>query len=394
MRKGQLWTAPFLSMCGGSVSLFMSQSILMAVLPIYIIELGGGDIEAGLAMTCFQIGTMVCRPIAGRIIDHINKRNLLLVSSVIFVLVMIGFFLQNSLKAIYALRVVHGAVFALFTTAAAALAVLVTPPKLRGDGVAYYALSTNVALVVGPLLGLILIQEWGSACVFLFLVAMALGTLAAVYKTPFSQDVIVPQKEKGGNFFSLSNFVEYKALMASLLGGLVYFSYGAMLTFISLYTRTLGLGRETTIFFLAFAIAIIVPRPFIDRVFDQKGPNWVIYPGFLCFLAGMILFSLIVGPITLYLSGILLGLGFGALAPAFQTLAVANAPSSRAGVASATFLWATDISVGIAAATLGVIAADRGFPFVYGPISSGVIAVACVIYFGWNRIENIGAKKK
>ena len=51
MKQEKLWTPEFLSMGGSNFLLFMTQYILVAALPIFIMEqLGGGEMEAGLAM--------------------------------------------------------------------------------------------------------------------------------------------------------------------------------------------------------------------------------------------------------------------------------------------------------------------------------------------------------
>ena len=61
----------------------MTQYVLVAALPIILTaELGGTALDAGLAMTYFQIGTILCRPFAGRLIDGLDKRIILLISSV------------------------------------------------------------------------------------------------------------------------------------------------------------------------------------------------------------------------------------------------------------------------------------------------------------------------
>ena len=90
----------------------------------------------------------------------------------------------------------------------------------------------------------------------------------------------------------------------------------------------------------------------------------------------------------LLLSGAVLGLGFGALSPAFQTLAVTMAPPSRAGVATATYFWALDISVGLAAYLLGLAAAEWGYAMMYGVICPAVLVGAAVLYLVWRRREN------
>ena len=136
MKQEKLWTPEFLSMSGSNFFLFMSQYILVTALPIFIMELlGGGEMEAGLAMTFFQIGTVVCRPLAGRIIDSVNKRHLLLAATVTFFLIMLGFNLCQNLTSIYGLRLLHGIIFAMTTTATAAMAAIVLPVSRKGEGI-------------------------------------------------------------------------------------------------------------------------------------------------------------------------------------------------------------------------------------------------------------------
>lgn len=193
---------------------------------------------------------------------------------------------------------------------------------------------------------------------------------------------LAEKRQKG---FHISDFIEKRALPSVILGGLVFFAYGGVLTFIPMYTRSLGMGGSTSLFFLVFALVIVVTRPFVGYLFDHHGPNATVYPGFAFFSLGFILFSLAGNLTVLLLSAAVLGIGFGALAPAFQTLAVQSAPASRAGVATSTYFWSLDISVGLAAAVLGVAANAFGYPFMYGVICLSSSLLGLAYYFFWRR---------
>lgn len=385
MQREKLWTPEFLGMGGSNLFLFMSQYIMVASLPIFIMEtLGGGDMEAGLAMTAFQIGAVSCRPLAGRIIDAVNKQRLMRAATIAFFLVMLAFNWLHSEQAIYALRFLHGCIFALATTAAAAMAALVLPASRKGEGIGYFALSTNLAMVVGPLIGLVLIGNFGSIALFAFLAALAALTFLAANARRLPDEVVRPAgRQKKG--FHLSDFIERRSLAPALLGGMVFFAYGGILTFIPLYAKSLGLQAETSLFFVVFAFVIILTRPVIGRLFDEKGPDWTVYPGFACFAAGMLLFSQVGTTAGLLVSAAVLGIGFGALSPAFQTLAVESAPAARAGVATATYFWSLDISVGLAAVLLSFVAAQFGYAFMYGICCTAIIFFNAVLYFIWRR---------
>ena len=363
----------------------MSQYILIAALPVFIMDdLGKGQWEAGMAMTCFQIGTVLCRPLAGRIIDGVNKQKLLLGASFLFFLLMAGFYFASSLHAVWFLRLVHGAVFALGTTASAAMAALVLPRRRKGEGIGYFAVCGNMAMVIGPLLGLLIMDYLGAHPLFIFLALLALGAMVAGNGKKLPDETILPggKRQKG---FHISDFIEKRALPSVILGGLVFFAYGGVLTFIPMYTRSLGMGGSTSLFFLVFALVIVVTRPFVGYLFDHHGPNATVYPGFAFFSLGFILFSLAGNLPVLLLSAAVLGIGFGALAPAFQTLAVQSAPASRAGVATSTYFWSLDISVGLAAAVLGVAANAFGYPFMYGVICLSSSLLGLAYYFFWRR---------
>lgn len=384
-KREALWTKEFLGMSLCNFLLYISQYAMIAALPIVMMaEYGGGEVEAGVAMTFFQIGTVSARPFAGLVIDAVNKRRLMLAVTGAFFLVMAAFVFAASLSAIYGLRLVHGAVFALSTTTAAALAAMMLPAARKGEGIGYFALSTNLAMVVGPLVGLTLVQHFSSGTLFALLAALAACSVAAGgFRLP--DDIILPQKRT--RRLSVGAFVERGALPPALIAGIVFFAYGSVLTFIPLYAKTLGLAAETSLFYACYAGAIVVTRPFVGRIFDRKGPDYVVYPGLLLFGAGMIFLGRSADMISLLEAAVLLGAGFGAATPAFQTLAVRSAPPARAGVATATYFWSLDISVGLAAAGLGLVAVAYGYAFTYGVVDAVVVLCAALCYAVWRRMR-------
>ena len=372
-------------MGGTNFMLFMSQYIMVAALPIFIMDsLGGGEMEAGLAMTFFQAGTVACRPLAGRVIDGVNKRRLMLLVTAAFFLVMLGFSFFQSKEGIYGLRLVHGVIFAATTTAAAAMAAMVLPMTRKGEGIGYFALSTNLAMVVGPLLGLVLIGSLGASALFLFAAGVGVVTFVLANFRRLPDAVILPSPRKRSGI-RLSDFIERQAVPAAILGGMVFFAYGGIITFIPLYAKSLGLQAQTSLFFAVFAAVIVVTRPFIGRVFDVRGADWTVYPGLAFFGVGMLLFSQVASTAGLLVSAAVLGVGFGAVSPAFQTMAVRSVPLARSGVATATYFWSLDISVGLAAALLSFVVASFGYAFLYGVVSTAVIAATALCYFLWRR---------
>ncbi|WP_107196896.1 hypothetical protein [Megasphaera stantonii] len=71
MTKEALWTKPFLLTGGVNFFQLFTQYILITTLSLCIVlEFHGSEPEAGLAMTFFQTGTSVFRPVAGFLVDE------------------------------------------------------------------------------------------------------------------------------------------------------------------------------------------------------------------------------------------------------------------------------------------------------------------------------------
>ena len=382
--RQKIWTREFIGMSLSNTFIYVAQYAMIAALPIVIMtEYGSGDVEAGLAMTFFQIGTLVARPCAGILIDAVNKRRLMIAILTIFFILMCSFAFAATLSALYGLRLVHGVVFAVATTTAAALAALILPPARKGEGIGYFALSTNLAMVAGPMIGLLILEYFTPTVLFAALSVLASISIAAGGAHRLPNEIILPAKTQRA--LSVSTFIERRALAPALIAGILFFAYGSVLTFIPLYTRSLGLSSETSLFYACYAGAILVTRPFVGRIFDRKGSDYTVYPGLALFAAGMFLLGNIEGLSGLIAAALLLGAGFGAVTPALQTLAVRSAPPARAGVATATYFWSLDISVGLAAAGLGVVAVTYGYAFTYSIVDVAVIAVGALCYALWRR---------
>lgn len=381
MRNEKLWTAPFLSMGSINFIQFLTQYVMVTTLPLFIIDrFQGTELEAGLAMTFFQIGTSVFRPAAGLLVDKENKRHLLLGVLFVFVLIIGGFNGVTDMGQIFGLRLFHGILFSLATTAAASIAVLLIPQTRRGEGLGYFSVTTNLAMVVGPLVGLVLYSSVGIEGVFIVLTVLSVFMAVTMTVTPIPKDVVQPvPRHVAGHFWN--QVIEKRSLPASTLAGLVFFSYGGILTFIPLYASSIGLKADAGLFFVVFAIVIVVTRPLIGNVFDHVGPSMVIYPGFILFVVGFVLFSMVQSSFLFLLSAGILGLGFGALSPAFQTLAIQSVPVDRAGAATATYFWFLDIFVGLSAIILGVVATAFGYGVLYGIVCPMTVVVAALGYF-------------
>lgn len=382
MDSNRLWSPAFTNYGISSGILYMTQYVLVAALPIVITsELSGSDLDAGLAMTYFQIGTILCRIFAGRLIDGFNKRIVLLISTALFFIIMGLFNFTTSLEAVFVLRGLHGVVFALGTTVMATLAVLVLPPNRKGEGVNMFAIFSNIAMVLGPAIGLYALSSYGSMALYIFLTVMTGLAMVLSNIIPLSKELALPKQSKYKGWH-ISQFIENKSLPWALMGLFIGFTYSGVLVFIPIELNSMGAGIWGSAFFAIFALMIIISRPIVGKVYARYGSKIIIYTGLGLFILGLFVLGLAITPLAILFTAPLLGLGYGASQPAFQALAIQSAPIERAGVSTATYFLALDISVGAGSVILAVLASAWGYQYLY-MFTALVMVIALALYHIW-----------
>ena len=383
MDSNRLWSPAFTNYGISSGILYMTQYVLVAALPIVITsELSGSDLDAGLAMTYFQIGTILCRIFAGRLIDGFNKRIVLLISTALFFIIMGLFNFTTSLEAVFVLRGLHGVVFALGTTVMATLAVLVLPPNRKGEGVNMFAIFSNIAMVLGPAIGLYALSLYGSMALYIFLTVMTGLAMVLSNIIPLSKELTLPKQSKYKGWH-ISQFIENKSLPWALMGLFIGFTYSGVLVFIPIELNSMGAGIWGSAFFAIFALMIIISRPIVGKIYARYGSKIIIYIGLGLFILGLFGLGLAITPLAILFTAPLLGLGYGAAQPAFQALAIQSAPIERAGVSTATYFLALDISVGAGSVILAVLAASAwGYQYLY-MFTALVMVIALALYHIW-----------
>ena len=382
MDSNRLWSPAFTNYGISSGILYMTQYVLVAALPIVITsELSGCDLDAGLAMTYFQIGTILCRIFAGRLIDGFNKRIVLLISTALFFIIMGLFNFTTSLEAVFVLRGLHGVVFALGTTVMATLAVLVLPPNRKGEGVNMFAIFSNIAMVLGPAIGLYALSSYGSMALYIFLTVMTGLAMVLSNIIPLSKELTLPKQSKYKGWH-ISQFIENKSLPWALMGLFIGFTYSGVLVFIPIELNSMGAGIWGSAFFAIFALMIIISRPIVGKIYARYGSKIIIYTGLGLFILGLFALGLAITPLAILFTAPLLGLGYGAAQPAFQALAIQSAPIERAGVSTATYFLALDISVGAGSVILAVLASAWGYQYLY-MFTALVMVMALALYHIW-----------
>lgn len=392
-QKPKLWTKDFIMVSTSNFLLFISFYILIVTLAIYSIEtFHASQSQAGLASSIFVLGAVLVRPISGRIIEKVGKKKLLLFGLLLFLLMMLLYFPVNNLALLLVLRFIHGFTFGISTTATGTIVAAIIPTVRRGEGMGYFATSTNLAMAIGPFLGLYISQNFESSMIFITTTIFAIIAFVATLflRVPETEFMSEKADEDGG--FKLTNFFEKSTLPIAIPVMILGFVYSSILSFFTSYAAEINLVNAASFFFVMYAIFLLISRPFTGQWFDEKGENAVIYPSLLLFGVGMILLSQASVGITLLIAGAIIGIGFGTFQSSAQTVAVNEAPRHRIGLATSTYFVFFDFGIGIGPFLLGFILPFIGFRGLY--VSMAVIIFACIFIYYIVHGKKAAARKK
>ncbi|MFT4415846.1 MFS transporter [Fredinandcohnia humi] len=398
MGKQKLWTRNFINISLSNFFVFITFYYLLVSLPLYTIsDLGGNELEAGLMVTVFLLSAIIIRPFAGQWLNTIGKRKTFLLSLVIFMISSLLYFFPTTSYSVLLLRLFHGIGFGMATTAAGGIVADLIPDSRKGEGMGYFIMSNNLAMVIGPFLALTVMNQYGMDAVFLLsaicgIIAFITGYFIKI-PTANIQKPATEVRSENKQKLSLHNLFEVPALRISIVGGLFGFIYSSILSFVSVYAQEIGLIEASSFFFVVYAAVLLISRPFTGKWFDMYGPNVIIYPSIILFAIGMLLLGITNSSILFLLAAALIGLGWGTLFPSFQTIAIQAASPSRRGTATATFLSIFDTGVGIGSSVVGMIGAKIGFSSFYFYSSFYVLFGILFYYFIHDKIVKLSIKK-
>jgi len=384
--KSKLWTKNFLIITLENFFVYFTYYILITIIAVYAAEeFGASPSVAGLSAGIFIVGAILGRLFAGSSIERIGHKRLLYLSFVLFLLTTVLYFAAGNLPLLIGVRFLHGAAFGMTSTCTGTIAAEIIPNERRGEGTGYYALSMTLATAIGPFLGMFLISRTSfKAPLMVCVVVLSISLLAAFpLRIPSCE---VTRKGKKGNESSFWNsYIEKKALPASYVTGLACFAYSGVISFLSSYSKSIGLMEAGSFFFLAYAAAILVSRPFTGYWFDRKGAKFVLYPTLLMFAWALVYLGTITKPYAVLVAGVFMGLGFGNFFAGGQALAVKDSPDHRRALATSTYYIFADIGSGFGPFLLGGLVPVLGFRGLYFAMAGVVvvtIALFAVLYKG------------
>lgn len=378
-----LWTKSFIAACIGNFLLFFAFYLLVPVFPIYLIdEYGASKSLIGLLLSSYTVAALLIRPFAGFILDMVYRKPIYLAAYILFVITFVGYPLANTIGLFLFFRILHGFTFGFVTTAGNSLIVDVTPAARRGEGLGFFGVANTIAMAVGPMTGLYLHDYYSYDIIFY--TAIGTGLLGFV----FASFIKAERKPiKRGEQIVLDRFFLFEGFRAGFALLLVGIPYGMVVTYVAIFGKEIGISSGVGLFFTFMAIGLTASRFFSGRMVDRgKLVQVVVWGTALSAISFFLLPALnyidnkLIITISFYIISFIMGIGYGMIFPAYNTLFVNLAPNNRRATASSTYMTSWDIGIGLGLVSGGMLAdSANGLQLAY--LYGAIIAFVSLVFF-------------
>lgn len=369
----RLFTARFFLMCAFSFTVFMSAFQLLPTAPFHILALGGTGSEAGLFLGLLTYASAVSAPITGAVADRLGKRRILLVASLAITVFSLLYAVAPSYQIILALVLVHGIFWSGLLSSSSAYVTDIVPASRRAEGLGYAGFASILAVSMAPSIGLWVFDRGGWT--LLCLESAALNVMMAAIAWWLPADT---PRDRGPVSLRPGDLVEWRVMVGAGTLFLYSLSYGGITSFVAVYADRMGVTPRA-LYFTAFALTIIVTRPFIARYADRVGHARVIVPCLALIVIGVALLSVAATRTGFIASAILFGMGFGSAYPIFVAHLMHHVADHRRGATFGALIGAFDTGIGTGSIGLGWVSEHYGFPRAYA--LAAALAALSIPYF-------------
>ena len=374
----KLWNSSYLKVFAGNFMIFFSFYLIMTVLPLYLNDTYHADKGMiGVVLSGYTLTALIARPIGGYIADSYRRKTVLMACYSLFFLFFFGYLVTWSIMIFAVIRTLHGLPFGALTVTSSSMAVDVLHPSRRTEGIGYYGLSNNMAMAIGPALGLFLYRIVPSATCLFVISIVAAGIGLAIDSTIKSAG----NKPQHRQSLSVGHFFLLRGMRVALAMALLSFGFGIFSNYLAIYSRDeLGVTTGAGTFFIILAAGLMLSRIIGGRSLRKGKITQNGSIGVTLAFAGYALFAVVVHPVAYYLTAILIGLGNGYIFAAFLNMNINLASDNQRGAANSTLLTSWDVGVGLGVLLGGTIAEHMGYRGAF-IVAAAVNALGVAVYF-------------
>ena len=344
---------------------YVSIGLPLAVLPPYVhLRMGYSAVLAGLAISIQYIATLLSRPWAGRISDHMGAK-----VSVLWGMgccTVSGAFLVGaaalhqihwlSFTVLIASRLVLGVGESLGATGATLWGITSVGPEHTAKVIGLNGISTYGGMALAAPLGVVLDAQWGLASIGLLTILIGAISFAIALR----KDPVPVQPGEHMPFAHVLGRVAPHG-MGLALGGV---SYSVLATFVTLFYAHRN-WNGAALCLTSFGVAFIAARVFFIRTIGRFGGYPVAMASLVVEAVGMVFLWQAVAPWMAFVGAGIGGLGLSLVCPAIGVEAVKRVPEFNRGTALGVYTAFADVSFFLVGPVAGALIGFYGYASVF-----------------------------
>lgn len=380
---------------------FLGWSMLLAVIPVDMLDAGYGETLAGLATGVFMLATVITQAFVPRVLRGLGYVPVLVGGALLLGVPSVLYLIDGGSTMVLAVSAIRGVGFGAVTVAQSALLAELVPPKKLGRANAFFGAAIGLGEIIGFSVGLPLYSSAGNVVYIIATVCGLIGAVGAtgVPKLKAADASVVRTGDAGGEvhvpLWKLA-LVPVVGLCTAAMG------FGAFSSFTAPSVGEIDQGAAATL--AGITLAVIGAGQMLGRTIsgwwsDRVGEpgHVVVWASLLCAggMAGMTLLLQVRPEGAVLVMAVLavaavFGLGFGAVQSETLLMMFARMPKERVSEASAVWNMSFDTGTGAGSSVLGVTASSTGYGGAFlvgaGLVSIGTVTLAGDRVMGKHRV--------
>lgn len=340
---------PFLFMLCVAAGAFSGFSLLLPVVPLWVVRHGADSVVAGAATGVFMASTVLAQFAVPAFVRAFGYRSGLVLGALLIGVPAPFLAAFPAAPAVLAISFVRGLGFGLLTVCGSALIAELLPAALVARGSGLYGLAVGLPQLVGLPAGTAVVEHWGFGPVFALATALPLSAVVPAFGVPRSRpgDDTTRGGLRGVKDVAVATWRPWLPMLALSTG------YGALATFLPIVLSP----TVATIALLVVPGAAMLTRWLAGHYGDRvAAPGRMLLPALAVGGGGLLGFALVSEADGLTVVAVVavavFGVGFGVVQNDALVAMFARAPAAEASVA-----WniAFDAGQGLGAVAVGAL---------------------------------------
>lgn len=368
-----LFTTRFVMLWAYAFITFFSAFQLLPAIPFRILELGGSKAEAGWFLSVYTFASAFAAPLMGNVADHLGRRRLLVIASVLFIGFSFAYGVIRYLPLLLLIGAIHGSIWSAILSSASAIMSEFIPDSRRTQGFAYWGLASTGAIAIAPAAGLYIFRfGWATLCNELAALSVVMAVWALLLPSTQSPRLLGATRMREAWDWSVIR-ITFSLTVAS-------FGYGGVMT----YAAIMAIERHITppsIYLTVYAVSLVIFRLCFSHLGDQLGPKRMLYPSLALVPIAFFILAVAHQRWQMILSAAIFGVGFGGAYPAFVSFVLEHTDSARRARTFGSIVWAFDTGIGTGSLLVGAIGQRLGLGTAFAV--AAVLSCFSIPLFAW-----------